>query len=261
MEFSKYEGLGNDFVILDRPDIDAKLAIELCDRRRGIGADGVICVRQITPQRYGMKIFNADGSVPEMCGNGLRCVAQHLKRRRPGLGHEVWIETDAGLLRTTKCDEDILASVGPVTDLGPREISFGESVYTGRLISTGNPHFVLFGEFSQEDRESLGPFFETHETFPEGANISFATARDHTISLTVWERGCGFTQACGTGACATVAAGWILGTITTGQPVTVSLPGGTLEISGSLEDIVMRGPANHVFDGRYNCSTGSSHAV
>jgi diaminopimelate epimerase len=256
VEFSKYEGLGNDFVVIERPEIDARDAKKICDRRLGIGADGVLLLEPGAVAPYRMTVWNADGSNAEMCGNGLRCIVRHLQRTVPDLTTRFSIETGAGLLWVSWDHNAITAELGTVVDHGPLDVDVDESTLSGRLISTGNPHFVLFGKFEASYMAHYGPLLETLPIFPDGVNVSFARRLSGTsVELTVWERGCGLTQACGTGACATVVAGWLESKLEANSAVQVDLPGGSLEISGAPENIIMRGPANFVFSGVWPSST------
>ena len=252
MKFSKYEGIGNDFIVVDRPEIDAILARRLCDRRLGIGADGVLVVEPGEAALFRMTVWNADGSVAEMCGNGLRCVGRHLQRTVEDLPERFTVETGAGPLWVSVDDDAVTAQIGVVRDHGNRVIEVDQYTFEGQLLSTGNPHFVLFEPVDDAIMSTYGPILERHSTFSDGANISFASRLGPTeLKLTVWERGCGFTQACGTGACATTVAGWLGGYLEPDQPITVHLPGGSLEISGDASNVIMRGPATHVFDGHW----------
>ena len=251
IKFSKYEGLGNDFIIIEDLRIDAQAAQMLCDRRRGIGADGVLVVTDGHAESdYTMVVWNADGTIAEMCGNGLRCVGRYLWTEKE-VRASYRVLTGAGPLLVHPSEHEVSAEVGGAIDQGEHTIEIHGRRFKGRWISTGNPHFVLFGTWTQEDHIKYGPLLETHPLFPNGANISFAHMRpDGEIELAVWERGCGLTQACGTGACATVAAGHLMGFIATlSKGQRVHLPGGPLFISGHLTNLVMRGPARHVYDG------------
>jgi diaminopimelate epimerase len=261
LAFEKYEGLGNDFVVVDvpsRPDAAAEWAVRLCDRRRGIGADGVLFVSPSASARDGrMVVMNADGSVPEMCGNGLRCVALHVARRRGLRGGELIFETDAGLRRCEIEDgagEGIVTiDMGEIALLGRRELDLdGESLVV-ELADAGNPHAIRLGPFTRGDVERLGPKIATHVAFPSGTNAEFAVAGRGGIDLVVWERGVGVTEACGTGACATAAVACHLGLAAYGEPVDVRLPGGALSITidRATGRAAMRGPARHVFSGTF----------
>jgi diaminopimelate epimerase len=268
LRFEKYEGLGNDFVVVDAADdalLSPEAAARLCDRRFGVGADGVLLV---LPARSSgavarMRVINADGSIPEMCGNGLRCVALHLARgavagaRAPSsqAGElELRVETDAGerlcRLEATGDDAMVTVDMGTVRVLGDRALRVeGRSVVVVAA-DAGNPHVVLLGDFSRTDAEHLGPRIATHADFPRGTNVEFARVGADGIDLVVWERGVGITLACGTGACATAAVACAKGLAPIGQPVTVRLPGGALQVTiGEGGRATMRGPARHVFSG------------
>lgn len=249
LSFNKYEGAGNDFIVIDA-ESDAAVspsdARALCDRHFGVGADGVLLV--LPPTLPGslatMLVLNADGSVPEMCGNGLRCVAAHLASRASL--HEFTVDTGAG---AKAC---IVHGAGVTIDMGSATVR-GERALLGQdlvLVETGNPHAIAFGAFGPSEVQRLGPQLAQHEAFPAGTNVEFARMTDHGIDLVVWERGVGLTLACGTGAVATVAAAMSKGLVPSGAPVSVRLPGGTLVIeqdaSGTMR---MTGPARKVFSG------------
>lgn len=249
MRFSKWQGLGNDFIVLDRRDGGAwptrDEAIRLCDRHFGVGADGVLIVAPDAVAGARMVVLNADGSRPEMCGNGLRCVAEFL-HAAGALG--ACIATDAGVLPVERVDGLIQVQMGAAR-LGEMQRVDG---WSGRPVDTGNPHFVLYADapWNPARIEALGPVLSTHAAFSAGANISFAHARSaDQLDLVVWERGAGRTLACGTGACAAVAAGWASGVLN--GEVAVRLPGGVLTIGGAGDAIWMRGPAHRVFEGEW----------
>ncbi len=260
--FAKYEGLGNDFVVLgaaDEREVTGQLAQALCDRRRGIGADGVLLI--LPPRDTAcvarMKVINADGSVPEMCGNGLRCVALHIARARRMQGGELVFDTDAGPRACTIDDTDgrgmVTVDMGLVRTDGKRDLEVAGERVLAWLADAGNPHAVVFGDASRGRAEAIGPTLERHASFPRGTNVEVARvdAAAHTIDLVVWERGVGITLACGTGACATVAVACARGLLPYGQRVTVTLPGGALEITiAEGGRCTMRGPARHVFAGQ-----------
>jgi diaminopimelate epimerase len=279
LQFAKYEGLGNDFAVVDLiqagQSASALLATQvpaLCDRHRGIGADGVLLVEG-DPARPKMRVINADGSQPEMCGNGLRCVALYLVQRGHGAakaGSEFVVDTDAGphLCRVASAQRQSMVEVSMrPASLLPGEVpvlthsnqplldeSFEVAGQRVRLscVSMGNPHGVTFDELDAQARRTLGPLLEKHERFPKAANIGFARVLGpQSLELAVWERGVGFTEACGTGACACAVAAVETGRATRHQPISVKLPGGVLEIrvGEPSERIAMTGPARHVYDG------------
>jgi diaminopimelate epimerase len=265
LRFEKYEGLGNDFIVIDAKDervVSPQAAQALCDRRFGVGADGVLLV---LPGRSAgssgrMRVLNADGSVPEMCGNGLRCVALHLGRGRKidngtlPAPIELRVETDAGE-RVCRVDgfgvkAMVTVDMGQVRLLGDQPVRVDERSLVVATADAGNPHVVLFGDFARPEVEALGPRIATHPDFPRGTNVEFARVGDGGIDLIVWERGVGITMACGTGACATAAVACAKGFVRTGAPVAVRLPGGALEVTIARNGrATMRGPARHVFSG------------
>ena len=273
LRFAKYEGLGNDFVIVDGRTQDlaraAEAAVALCDRHRGIGGDGVLLV-DVRAGVPSMRVINADGSRPEMCGNGLRCVALYLQHSGFGAS-EFAVDTDAGPhhcrvwregelelvqvdMRAASLDPaslPVLGASGPGPILEqPFEVDGTRVSFT--CISMGNPHAVTFDDLGASARVALGPRFGTHPRFPQGANIGFArVVGPQRIELAVWERGAGFTQACGTGACACAVAAVETGRAVRGEEIEVQLPGGPLRIlvGEPGAKIRMTGPARAVFQG------------
>ena len=257
--FEKYEGLGNDFLVVEADDehaVTPEQAAALCDRHVGVGGDGVLL---LLPPREGadarMRVLNADGSVSEMCGNGVRCLALHVARARGMARGTVRVETDAGV-RACEVDDGAQAArvtvdMGRVTVLGDRTIDVEGRPVVVTLADTGNPHAVLFGAFTRGDVEHLGPRLSRHPAFPRGANVEFANVGSGGIDLVVWERGVGITLACGTGACATVAVACTKQLVQRGVAVSVHLPGGVLAITlGDDDRATMTGPARHVFSGQ-----------
>ena len=256
LEFFKYQGLGNDFVVVEMAALMTPLRAKLlCDRRRGIGADGVLSV---LPPRAGgvafMHIYNSDGSVAAMCGNGIRCVARHLTERR-GQGPELAIETEGGTKRCLVHQrrggavEAVSVEMGPARWLSEETFEVGGERLIAQRVSMGNPHAVIFGEASLARAERLGPLVERE--VPGGVNVGFASVGERGIDLVVWERGAGLTDACGTGACAAAVAAVKCHRARPGA-VEVRLPGGVLEVTvgPDLESVLMRGPAELAFEGR-----------
>ncbi|HEY0132560.1 MAG TPA: diaminopimelate epimerase [Nannocystis sp.] len=264
LPFLKVEGLGNDFLLIDLRDRDPGALAEiveqlqqrapaLCDRRTGVGGDGLLLVTP--PRRPGstgtMLVINHDGSRPEMCGNGLRCVALHLADGPTTLQ----VDTDAGV-RLCHVRPDASGQAGEVeVDMGHAE-PLGPRTVGGRsfaAFSLGNPHAVAFvapGEDPEQLARTLGPRVETDPQFPARTNVEFARREaDGSLTLWVWERGCGITDACGTGACATLAAAVAEGLAPTGVPVRVQLPGGPLLVRLDDGRVWMTGPARVVFRG------------
>lgn len=271
LEFTKVEGLGNDFLLLDRrgasvAEVEAELgtlatrAPAVCHRRTGVGGDGILVLGppRVAGHDASMWVVNHDGSRPEMCGNGLRCVALAVA----GVGeHVVVVDTDAGPRRCAVTAEradagEVEVDMGPGLSLGERTPAAGEG-RSFAAISMGNPHAVAFVG-PHEDPEALarriGPSVERAPEFPVGTNVELARVQpEGSVLLWVWERGCGITQACGTGACATAVAAARAGLLPTDAPVTVHLPGGPLEIrvpADPMAGVHMRGPARLVFRGR-----------
>lgn len=269
LEFEKYEGLGNDFLVVDDPAwharIDASLAVRLCDRHRGIGADGILLVGTEGGRPF-MRIFNADGSMPEMCGNGLRCVALHLVRTQKASTAPFEIDTGAGPHRVHVLEsgnEGRVAVEMRAPSLAPEDLPLDSDhpwidepvEVAGRLVrvtavSMGNPHAVLFEE--DAERTVLGPALERDARFPERVNVGFATRTERGLDLAVWERGVGWTMACGTGACAAAVAAVHTGRAERHRELPVHLPGGelTILVGNDTDAVRMTGPARHVFSGR-----------
>ncbi len=276
LEFTKYQGLGNDFILLDNrqqemPLVTPEQAIRLCDRHFGIGGDGVIfALPGHDGSDYRMRIFNSDGSEPEMCGNGIRCLARFLDRLEGGnpIGKTYSIQTLAGIIRPRlEADEQVRVDMGepqlvasdiPTTLADAKGQSINQTLevagqtWTVTCVGMGNPHCITFTEdIANIPLETIGPQFEYHEAFPERVNTEFIEViRPDYIKMRVWERGAGSTLACGTGACASVVAGVL--TNHCDRYCTVELPGGPLQIEWSAENnrIFMTGPAEIAFHGK-----------
>jgi diaminopimelate epimerase len=254
--FQKYEGLGNDFILVElgKERLAPQVVRRLCDRHFGIGADGVLVVGPPASAAAAatMTIINADGSQPEMCGNGLRCVALHVASKLGRDAAELVVDTDAGALRCQVAKGEVEVDMGRLVDLGPVTVTLDGRAHRFARMSAGNPHAITFLSYEPREIDDVGPRVSTASEFPEGTNVEFARlADDGSIDLVVWERGVGRTLACGTGACATVGAACLEGKRSFGEPTTVRLPGGSLRITvarGSLET-TMRGPARFVFQG------------
>jgi len=251
--FEKWHGLGNDFVILegtDLPTTDA-LARDLCDRRHGIGADGILLV-DTHPAIPSMTVRNADGSRPEMCGNGLRCVAAYLANA--GGQPPIRVSTDAGdrLCQVTPTDRatfDVTIEMGAARLTGEMLASHRGRTLRFFLVDVGNPHAVTFDPIDPHELETLAPEIALRP--PHGTNVELCTQRPERISVVVWERGVGPTLACGTGACAVAAVACETGRAPFDAPLAIELPGGILHITISRDTrlIRMRGPAVRVFTG------------
>jgi diaminopimelate epimerase len=255
--FEKYEGLGNDFLVVEASSdaaVSSADARAWCDRRRGVGGDGVLLL--LPPSSAGasadarMRVINADGSIPEMCGNGLRCAALHLARQRHAERGELVVETDAGL-RSCSFERDgdvamVLADMGVVRILGDESIPQDGKLIAVTRVDAGNPHAVVFRRIAPGELEAVGAPLSA----ASGANVEFAWQDDAGMAVLVWERGAGATLACGTGACAVVAAASSKGMVA-GPVVRVRLPGGELEVRHDPRTgrTSMRGPARRVFSG------------
>jgi len=270
-KFFKYHGLGNDFVILDRraggQDVDAELARQLCDRHRGVGADGVLVLTAATQGLARMIIHNADGSLPEMCGNGIRCAAKYLVDHQREKPDQIEIETDLGpilcrLHYSGGSVDEVEVAMG-AAKLVDSQLPSGQTGapfleqelpgfpgLKGSAVSLGNPHLVLFAQ-TLEAIEQLGPRLEGHPLFPQKTNVELVKQTGSGLALRVWERGVGLTEACGTGACAAAAAAVALGKAPSSEWLKVELPGGALRIKvePALNSVLMRGPATFVFEG------------
>jgi len=256
LRFAKWHGLGNDFVLVEGIVVDPARARRICDRRRGIGADGVVAI--LPPRTPGataaMHITNSDGSVAEMCGNAIRCVARQLAESRR-LDGVVRIDTDAGTkdctLHRAPSGEIVAVSVemGAARLEGEQDFRVGAETLHATRVSMGNPHAVIFDAPTRERADAVGPQIE--RAVPGGVNVGFARPAAGGLDLVVWERGAGLTDACGTGACAAAVAALRRGAVKPGAPVEVRLPGGALEITvaADLSRVVMRGPAERVFAG------------
>jgi diaminopimelate epimerase len=275
ISFAKYQGLGNDFILVDNrhsgePVVTPAQAIDICDRHFGIGADGVIFTLPGTNDTdYTMRIFNSDGSEPEMCGNGIRCMARFIANLEGKADRAVSyrIHTLAGTIapqvqadgqvRVDMGEPRLLASEIPTTLAAADDkvvnlpIEVEGQTWLVTCVSMGNPHCITFvPDVSAIDLASIGPKFEHHQAFPQRTNTEFIeVVSNNYLKMCVWERGAGITLACGTGACATVVAGVLNGKCD--RVCTVELPGGCLEIEWSMADnrVYMTGPAELVFTG------------
>ncbi len=243
MDFVKMHGLGNDFVVLRGPFSPSPMLIEaMCDRRLGVGADGVLVVSPGPP--VGMEYWNADGSAAEMCGNGLRCVARYAFDQGWSKGEGFEVDTPVGTQTVLRvASDDWQVGLGSVT-IGD---SFALAGRSWQSVSVGNPHAVTFvDDLATAPLAVVGPTVNGH--FAGGSNVEFARIEaPDRIGLRVWERGVGETRACGTGAVATVAAAMTGGLGK--SPSRVQLPGGVLEVSIDNGRATITGPAVYVFEG------------
>jgi diaminopimelate epimerase len=251
--FAKYQGLGNDFVVIDaKGPLAPEIVARVCDRHFGVGADGVLVV---TPPRSvgsvaSMIVQNADGSRPEMCGNGLRCVAVHLAAKHGGAASIV-VDTDAGPRGCEVSGDEVRIDMGVAREEDEIEVGVFDRTLPLSRVDMGNPHAITFDDLGDDALAHFGPRVATHPAFPQGTNFEIAKMRaDGGIDVLVWERGVGPTLACGTGACAVAVRACRLGLVPYGVEVAVHLPGGALAITvdASLR-VSMRGPAHRVFVG------------
>lgn len=285
IKITKMQGCGNDFVILPYEEYQnglgcnlwsdmSEAAKKLCDRNFGVGADGLIIPNTQTEETdIGWFFYNSDGTTAQMCGNGIRCFAKYVYDKKLVNKKEFTVKTLAGII-TPKLMEngDVRVNMSkPI--LEPERIPFipnnnlkykisvNDRIFEGNAVSMGNPHFIIFID-DEEDilnlAKTYGSEIENSAEFPEKTNVEFVKIRSYNkMDLRVWERGCGITLACGTGACAATVAGVLNGYIE--NSVDVNLLGGTVHIdwSGSREDstkdVFMTGPAEYVFDAELKC--------
>ena len=283
MQFTKMEGLGNDYVYVDDlaeelTDLN-HLAQLVSDRHFGIGSDGLIVVRPSQKADFKMRMFNADGSEGKMCGNGIRCFSKfvHDQGLIPSDVDQLTIETLSGIKVIDLIRDDSQAVVAARVNMGAPlvkasdipittteekwidyPLSVGDQLYHMTGVSMGNPHIVTYinaiETLNNLPLAELGPLFEHHDSFPERINTEFVVVNDRNeLTMRVWERGSGETLACGTGACATVVSS-VLNKLTDHR-VTVHLLGGDLTIEWDKDgsnDVFMTGPATTVFTGTYH---------
>ncbi|XHX81154.1 MAG: diaminopimelate epimerase [Stenomitos frigidus ULC029] len=275
IEFTKYHGLGNDFILIDNrsasePRLTPDDAIKWCDRHFGIGADGVIfALPGQNGTDYTMRIFNNDGSEPEMCGNGIRCLSRFIAElegiteprsyKIHTLGGVITSKLEAnGLITVDMGKPRLLAADIPTTltaadqKVVNQPLEVAGKTWQVTCVNMGNPHCVTFvDDVAAIPLETLGPQFETHPVFPKKINTEFIqVVRSDYLKMRVWERGAGITLACGTGACASLVAGVLNGKCD--RRATVELPGGLLQIEWSEADdrLYMTGPAEKAFVGQ-----------
>jgi diaminopimelate epimerase len=272
VRFWKYHGIGNDFVLLDnldgKADKDPAWVTAVCDRRFGVGADGILYLERSPKADAMMSILNSDGSVAEMCGNGIRCVAKHLFDFGLVKKKKMTIDTLAGV-KTIECTTtgdlvtDVKVGMGtaelecskvPMNCPGrfiDSVLEVGGTKVRGTAVSMGNPHFITFQEFTDEEQERLAPLIQSDRSFPKRTNVEFVKSSKGVLDVKVLERGAGWTMACGTGACATAVAAALKGLVPYDQEIQVRLPGGSLwiAVAKDLGSVTMRGPATRVFQG------------
>lgn len=269
MKFTKMHALGNDFILIDARSTAIKKASELskklCKRRFGVGADQMLLLEKSKSADFRMRIFNADGSEVEMCGNGIRCLARYVWDRGLSKKKILDIETPAGIIRPERSGDMVTVDMGepileakdiPVKTKGnitDFPLRIGDKTFNITCVSMGNPHAVIFIE-KMEGLEGFpvglyGSAIETHKMFPKRTNVEFVDVTSKSeIRMRVWERGTGETPACGTGASAAAVASNLKGL--TGKRVTVHLDGGDLLIEWATDNrVYMTGPAEEVFLG------------
>ena len=278
IKITKMQGCGNDFVIIDYSEFEktnmemSDLAKKICDRNFGVGADGMIIPKtDCADADISWYFFNSDGSIAQMCGNGMRCFAKYVYDKKIVNKKEFTVKTLAGIIKPLLLDNGLVkVNMGkPVlvpeqvpcklTKCLEQKIIVDGKFYSINAVSMGNPHCIIFVHDDSDLLElakNVGPKFEHHEIFPEKTNVEFIRVKSRNeIDLRVWERGCGITLACGTGACASVVAS-ILNNLTDNK-VKVNLLGGALniELCGSLgdmrQDVYMSGPAEYCFFADY----------
>jgi diaminopimelate epimerase len=276
MQFTKMHGIGNDYVYISTfdqpPPVDPRqLAVTVSDRHFGIGGDGLILIMPSERADARMRMFNADGSEGEMCGNGVRCVAKYLYDHDLTKKQQVTIETGRGILtldlevsggraRRVRVDMGLpildseriptLLPGNPPIDVS---VEVDDRVLAITAVSTGNPHAVFYvADVAGFPLESLGPTLERHPAFPNRVNVHVVEVMGPgEVRMRTWERGSGITLACGTGACAVCVAGVLTGR--TDRSILAHLPGGDLELSwpDDRSSVFMTGPATEVFSGEW----------
>ena len=273
LEFVKMQGTGNDFIMVDARNLNmdwSKLSIDICRNHFGIGADGLITLDSSSVADLKMRIFNADGSEAQICGNGLRCFAKYAIDRKLVRGPDLTIETAAGIKKVETVSErgkvnrarvnmgkpvlkgkEIPVAIdgdGPILD---QLVQVDGSEMELSFISMGNPHAVCFikENVARFPLLTVGPLVEHHSLFPQRTNFEIVNVVDgRSLQVRVWERGVGETLACGSGACAVAVVSRLKNI--TGEDVDIMIPGGTLTISWDGKgDVYLKGPADEVFSG------------
>lgn len=255
IEFTKMQGLGNDYIYIDSINKNYEEIVEhipkLCNRNFGIGSDGVIFILESKVADFRMRMFNSDGTEGEMCGNGIRCVGKFLYDKGKTKKTELNIETLSGIKKLT-------LNIGKDNKVKKVKVDMGEPILEPskvpnfKCVSMGNPHAITIVESIDDiNIEKYGPIIENDESFPEKTNVEFVEILDDkNIKMRVWERGTGETLACGTGACASTVICNLEGFIQ--DEVKVHLLGGILHISWNKSNnhVYMEGPAKTVYEGK-----------
>ena len=275
MEFTKMQGIGNDYIYFNCIEKELKnpseIAIKLSDRHFGVGGDGIIMIMSSKVADFRMRMFNADGSEGEMCGNATRCIGKYVYEKGLTDKTKISLETLGGIKYLelnvkNGIVTEVKVNMGkPIWDPKKipvninKEIIINEVVkidnneYNITCVSMGNPHCIVYmKDIDNLKLEEIGPKFENASIFPQRVNTEFVEIIDEkTIKMRVWERGSGETYACGTGACAVTVASVLNNYCKKDQDITVKLLGGDLKINYTAEDLVfMTGPAEFVFEGR-----------
>lgn len=276
MRFVKVHGLGNDFVLVNTlkeenlpPDL-AGLAIKVCHRHFGVGADGLVLIKPSAEADFAMQIINSDGSEAEMCGNAIRCVAKYAYEQGLVNSRVMRVQTAAGIMvpelvmengsvQAVKVDmgepqleREQIPMHGPPGRVVNEPLQAGADTFNITTVSMGNPHCIIFvPDVAAVSLETLGPQLENHPSFPRKTNVEFVQVLNGgEVHMRVWERGAGPTMACGTGTCAVAVASHLNGH--TGRKVRVHLDAGALDIEWAENGhVFMTGPAEEVFTGAY----------
>ena len=259
MQFTKMQGLGNDYLYVygDVPSDVDELSVRLSDRHFGAGSDGMVFIGRSPVADFSMRIFNADGSEAKMCGNGIRCVGKYVYDKGYTDKKNLTIETLSGIktldleVRSGKV-RSVTVDMGASEAGEDMELPVGGETVICTPVDVGNPHAVVFvTDMDKAPLTTLGPLMEKHSSFPGGVNVEFVQVlSDQMLRMRVWERGSGVTMACGTGACAAVAAAVRKGYCRADSPVTVVLDGGELNVTIAADrTVTMRGPAEFVYEG------------
>ena len=273
LEFTKMQGLGNDYIYIDATKIRIKnpsmLAKYMSDRHFGVGADGLILILPSSKADFSMRMFNADGSEAEMCGNGIRCVAKFVYDKCLTDKKIITVDTKAGIKTLTlnvvgkyvdtvkvdmgipKYESECIPVISNTKIAKNLKIEILDKIFDVTCVSMGNPHTVIFvDDVDSFDVKKYGELIEKNEMFPQRTNVEFVEIKDNlNIKMRVWERGTGETLACGTGACASVVACVLNGL--TSCNVRVKLLGGNLDILyNDNNHVYMTGPAKTVFEGK-----------
>ncbi len=261
IKFEKWQGIGNDFIILFDDIATSDLAIKMCDRNFGVGADGLFCPTKSDIADIGWKFYNSDGTIAQMCGNGIRCFAKFVRKYNLINKDKFSVETLRGIVTP-----EILENGNVLVDMGepifePEKIpvntdssqKFIVQGFVASAVSMGNPHCVIYCEDDSEiQAKAFGKSIENDPMFPQKTNVEFVNIiSSNRIKMNVWERGCGITLACGTGACASVVVG--VKKMLINNVCDVVLPGGVLNVEYRNDNhVYLQGDAKCVFEGNFD---------